>query len=437
MKKGLIVGVSFLLVLIVLMSFVSSEDLPFEIKKASVILNKGSMHLNIENKIFFNALPLVFKDVPNYDVYLNGIFYSSNSGWKDSYASVKDSSISTQMIGSISEHAETPLFLNVGENELILVTSDLTIDENGNFIPKMIINQYSINDEFYQRLPNGDFVLCSHYEGENQIIDNSNCVFEGGGIRDKFNQGPDVGIIVKFDLTQEQLDSGAFEINDFYSFLPQIGFPTFNAQIGGNFVQGRRIFFSGSGGAPNSDYLLYFNDNFVKEVNSDSFGRIREVFELQDAWINKSGTNIITLKNEVFDLSSFVLYDDHSGKKNEWSAGIWLNDTSGYYGDVISIYGFGGLKPDTEYKLRVRYEGVPGGSIKIITNELGEFQEDNFEINPPVLTDILLFFKNVFSGNPDMLSDSDIERAINNLDRVSIGLEFPNGGIGRVGYCSN
>jgi len=423
-----------------------SSELPFEIKNASVY--SETMKLNIENKIFFNALPSGFEDIPNYYTYLNGIFYSSNPGYKGPYASVKDSSISTQMISSISENAETPLFLKVGENELIIATSDLTIDENGNFIPRMVINQYSINEKFYQRLPNGDFVLCSHYEGTNQIIDNSNCIFEDGGIRDEFNQGPNVGIIVKFDLTQEQLDSGS-DIENFYSPLPYIGIPTLNAQVGGNFVQGRRIFFSG-GGYPNSNYFLYFNDNLVNEVTSDSFGRIREVFELQDAWINKVGTNAITLKNEVFDLSSFVSYDDYSGQRNEWSAGLWLNDTSGYYGDVISIYGFGGLKPNTEYKLRICYEGVPGGHEKVITNNLGEFELDNFKINPPVLADILLFVKNIFSGNPDMPSEADIERAINNLDSVTISLDLPEGGIGtdfklcdnapeylKEGYCNN
>lgn len=431
MKRGLTILVFNIFVLSIFsFGFVSAQSSPFKIEKLSY---SGSMNVDVENKLFFENLPSNWKDLPHYYFYLNGIYFSSNPMYVGSYDSVKSSFTSSNLLGS-EFYSENSIqdSLKAGENELIVGTGDLTIDKNGNFINSMIINQFSIDNNFYQRLSSGEFVLCSHYVGNERIIDNPNCIFEDGGIRDNFNYGPNVGVSVKFDLTQEQLNSGSFEIEDFYSTKTYYGIPSLNVQFGGELVGGRKIFLTGTGGELNKFYSIYFNDNLVKQTKTNGLGGFKDTFELNQNWINQNENNKLILKDDSGNsfgtfVSPYYPFNDPSQADNEWKAFIVLNDSSGFYGDEISIYGIG-LKPNKEYTLKIRYEGVPGGSEKVTTNSLGEFEYNNFEIDPPVLSDILIFVKNIFRGQKDFSSDEEITKAINNLDSVTIVVEIANDG---------
>ena len=397
-KRGFVVCILGVFLLLSF-TFVSAERLPFEIK--SIFFEGNTFIADIQNEVFFkNSLMCSLHELPTYSVYLNGIYLSYEHPASPFYQGDCDLVLSS-LVSSVRISSDSLRdFLNIGGNELVIITDDSTIDKNGTIVKREILEEIAQTDE-------------------------RNIGKVQSAVIKEYNSGPNVGVRVKFDLTSEQLNSQNFKIEDFYYPSSVTAMPFINAESGGSLIEGRRIFVYGSG-KENSMYSIYFNDFLVSEIKTDSSGRFRNTFLINEGWVNED-FNFVILKDEIGNEIKYPLIPNEDVGGNEWSALLWLNDTEGYYGDKISIYS-SGLNPDTEYAIRVRYEDVPGGKVRVLTNNLGEFEIDNYEINPPIFTDILLFIKQVFEGEPNEIpSEEEVKDSLENLQIVALSLDVSSG----------
>lgn len=449
------------------------SELPFKVKSLVLDKNQG-LELIIENEKFFSNTPSELKDFPHYNTYFNGRYLSSSSAaWKN-YSEIKNSGISNHEF-SPSERAQRnnitvslKEILKPGKNNMVIGTTSLTVDEDGTFVPRKIVNQYGTRKGLYQRLPNGSFVLCSHTEGEKKsnarrVIDNENCDFEDGGPGPEINNGPDAGLEVQFNLTQKQLNSSSFNVmskgqenpasvsvasrnrrnsnsfnvSNLHVIDSYMGVPSFDIRYTpGELTEGTRVVVDGKA-KPNKDYSIHINKNLAEKTSTGPLGKFREVISLESYWLKEKRSNEISIKDGSGKHFVKPLLPNPSGTSesgNEWAASIFLNDTEGYYGDTVSVYGQE-LKPNKEYTMRVSYAGIPADKFNVKTNNRGAFHK-KIEISPPSLANLFISVKSLFKGKRD-ITKGDIRSAIRDLESVSIGVEIDEetgGGIGTTFY---
>ena len=368
------------LILFSFLGFADAQELPFEIN--TIAFHSQNIDGNIQTGVGINNLGVVIGSPAGSHLYLNGFDESVSEFQKDRYNFF-------------------PNLLKVGENRIISISNDLILNSGGEIV--------------------------SQWDG-----------------RRRTNYGPTAGTEIIFSLTQEEVNSilrgESVEITSFSSKNPIFEVPSFRFEFAGDLVHGRTILLD-LDSAYNSEpknFKVYFNENFVKEFTVPAYSQGGTVFSLEEVWISNEDFNVLTIEDSGGRRWSKFIYPYYPYDTPEgftgWAGIIGFNDSAVYYGETVSVFGLG-FESNKEYKVGINYDAVPGGRIKVMTNDIGEFHLENFEIKPPLITSILLWFKNWFTSNPDeeFLSEEEIYDYINNLEEVNfvVVLEDGGGGVGR------